>query len=295
MPPIGADSQIEVARSIESLRARVDGWRADKLTVGFVPTMGALHRGHLSLIAKAASLADRVVASIFVNPKQFAPGEDLASYPRQEARDLELLASAGCQLAYLPDAAVMYPPGFQTSVAVAELSKGLCGESRPHFFGGVATVVCKLLNQARPDIAVFGEKDFQQLLVIKRMVRDLDMPVDIVGAPIVREADGLAMSSRNAYLSAEERKRAGALNRVIADVARDLENGARVDTALRSGRAALETAGLAKIDYLEVRSAENLTPLGPGPLAGAPARVFAAVYVGKARLIDNWPVGGDRG
>lgn len=296
MSPIGPDSNLGVARSIKALRARVDNWRANKLTVAFVPTMGALHQGHISLIKRAGGLADRTVASIFVNPAQFAAHEDLDAYPRDEARDLTLLQAAGCSLAYTPPAAEMYPPGFQTAVAVSEISQGLCGASRPHFFGGVATVVCKLLNQCRPDVAVFGEKDFQQLLVIRRMVRDLDMDVDIVGAPIVREPDGLAMSSRNAYLSADERRVAGAVNLTLAKASAKLLLGQSVSDVMHESRRALEAAGVASIDYFEARRESDLAPLGPGPLgadtvSGAdPARLFAAVFVGATRLIDNWPI-----
>lgn len=288
MPAAAVDSQIGVVRSIKALRARIDGWRAAGETVGLAPTMGALHEGHLSLIRRSNSLVRRTVASIFVNPSQFAPHEDFGSYPRQEANDLDLLQKAGCHLAFIPSAEEMYPDGFQTSVAVSQVSQGLCGASRPHFFGGVATVVCKLLNQARPDIAVFGEKDYQQLLVIRRMVKDLNMPVDIIGAPIVRESDGLAMSSRNAYLGAEDRQIAGRLNHIIKSMAQAIEAGGTVADAIAAGRRDLEHAGVTRIDYLDVRGADLLQPMGPGPI-DKPSRVFAAVIVGKTRLIDNWP------
>lgn len=291
MSPLSADSQLGVARTVKALRARVDAWRSSGQSVGFVPTMGALHDGHLSLVRMAARLSDRTVASIFVNPTQFAPHEDFSSYPRNEAQDLEKLQIAGCHLAYTPPPEQMYPPGFQTSIKVEAVSQGLCGESRPHFFGGVATVVCKLLNQVRPTVAVFGEKDFQQLLVIKRMVRDLDMPVEIVGAPIVREADGLAMSSRNAYLSTDERATAGKLNKIISSMADRLSEGADASDVLNDGRMALESAGVSRVDYLEIRSETDLTPVLYGPIDPAiPARVFIAAIVGKTRLIDNWPV-----
>ena len=291
MSPLSADSQLGVARTVKALRARVDAWRSSGQSVGFVPTMGALHDGHLSLVRMAARLSDRTVASIFVNPTQFAPHEDFSSYPRNEAQDLEKLQSAGCHLAYTPPPEQMYPPGFQTSIKVEAVSQGLCGESRPHFFGGVATVVCKLLNQVRPTVAVFGEKDFQQLLVIKRMVRDLDMPVEIVGAPIVREADGLAMSSRNAYLSTDERAIAGKLNKIISSMADRLSEGSDASDVLNDGRMALESAGVSRVDYLEIRSETDLTPVLYGPIDPAvPARVFIAAIVGKTRLIDNWPV-----
>ena len=291
MSPLSADSQLGVARTVKALRARVDAWRSSGQSVGFVPTMGALHDGHLSLVRMAARLSDRTVASIFVNPTQFAPHEDFSSYPRNEAQDLEKLQIAGCHLAYTPPPEQMYPPGFQTSIKVEAVSQGLCGESRPHFFGGVATVVCKLLNQVRPTVAVFGEKDFQQLLVIKRMVRDLDMPVEIVGAPVVREADGLAMSSRNAYLSTDERATAGKLNKIISSMADRLSEGADASDVLNDGRMALESAGVSRVDYLEIRSETDLTPVLYGPIDPAiPARVFIAAIVGKTRLIDNWPV-----
>ncbi len=289
MPAAAVDSQMGVARTIKALRARVDGWRSAGLTVGLVPTMGALHDGHLSLIRRSNALAQRTIASIFVNPAQFAPTEDFGSYPRQEGVDLELLQKAGCHLAFVPTAEEMYPEGFQTSVNVGAIAQGLCGASRPHFFGGVATVVLKLLNQARPDIAVFGEKDYQQLLVIRRMVKDLNLGIDIIGAPIMREADGLAMSSRNAYLSPAGRAVAGRLNGIMADMAGKLAQGAAVETIIAEGRAAIEAAGVDRIDYLEVRSSDLLEPMGPGP-ATKSSRVFLAAIVGKTRLIDNWPV-----
>lgn len=289
MPAAAVDSQMGVARTIKALRARVDGWRSAGLTVGLVPTMGALHEGHLSLIRRSNALAGRTIATIFVNPAQFAPTEDFGAYPRQEGVDLDLLQKAGCHLAFVPTAEEMYPDGFQTAVSVGAVAQGLCGASRPHFFGGVATVVLKLLNQARPDIAVFGEKDYQQLLVIRRMVKDLNLNIDIIGAPILREADGLAMSSRNAYLTPEGRAVAGRLNGVIADMAGKLALGAAVETVIAEGRAAIEAAGVDRLDYLEVRSAALLEPLGPGPATKA-ARVFLAAIVGKTRLIDNWPV-----
>lgn len=290
MPPAPVDSQMGVARSLKALRARVDAWRSAGHSVGFAPTMGALHDGHLSLVRLSNALADRTIVSIFVNPKQFAPHEDFAAYPRQEGSDLDLLQKAGCHLAYLPAPEEMYPPGHQTSVAVGEVSQGLCGASRPHFFGGVATVVCKLLNQVRPSIAVFGEKDYQQLLVIRRMVRDLNMGIDIVGAPIMRESDGLAMSSRNAYLTAEERVVAGALNAIIARAAAAIGAGADVSPTLAEAADALVAAGFDRVDYLEARGAEHLEPLGPGPTDKA-GRVLAAVILGRTRLIDNWPFG----
>ena len=284
-----AAQAIGVVHTKQALRARIDAWRSEGLTIAFAPTMGALHEGHLSLIKQGRALADRTVASIFVNPTQFAPGEDLETYPRDERRDLDLLEAEGCDLAYLPSADQIYPEGFQTRISVEDFSKGLCGASRPHFFGGVATVVCKLLHQCRPDIAVFGEKDFQQLRLIDRMVRDLDMDIDIVGAPIVREPDGLAMSSRNAYLSAAERAVAGGLNVVIAEMAAALRAGENVEDVVESGRRSLRENGFEALDYLEVRRADDLSLTEAGP-APADARIFAAAMVGKTRLIDNCAV-----
>ena len=285
MSTANADSSIGVARSVANLRSRVGVWRENRETIALVPTMGALHQGHLSLVAKARAIADRTVASIFVNPKQFAAHEDLDTYPRDEARDLELLQNAGCDLAFIPSPEQMYPDGFQTSVSVAEVSQGLCGASRPQFFGGIATVVCKLLNQCRPDYAIFGEKDFQQLLVIKRMARDLDLNVEILGAPIVRESDGLAMSSRNAYLSTEERSIAGHLNKTLAAMAESIEKGDALENVIDTGRKNLINAGLTEIDYLDIRNARDLSATD---LTGE-LRIFAAVMLGKTRLIDNWP------
>lgn len=284
-----ANLQFGVARTVSALRARVGEWRRDGLTIAFAPTMGALHEGHLSLITKGRAIADRTVASIFVNPAQFAAHEDLSTYPRDEAADCDLLHEAGCDLAYIPDATEVYPPGYQTAISVADLSQGLCGASRPHFFGGVATVVCKLLNQCRPDYAIFGEKDYQQLLIIQRMVRDLDMDVKIVGAPIVREKDGLAMSSRNKYLTDEERSVAGRLNRILAKMTAALEQGDEVSRVLANGRADLTAQGFNAIDYLEVRDATDLSAQSEGPVT-SPSRLFAAAMLGKTRLIDNMAI-----
>src|ERR1700761_6344584 len=210
---------LPVVRTVSDLRAQVASWRQEGLRIALVPTMGALHEGHLSLVRRALEEADRVVASVFVNPTQFAPGEDFEAYPRGEARDGELLASAGCALLYAPRPDAIYPPGFSTTITVAGVSAPLEGERRPTHFAGVATVVAKLLIQAAPDVAVFGEKDYQQLQVIRRMALDLDLPVTIVGAPTVRAEDGLALSSRNAYLTPEQRPVAGVLNRVMKALA----------------------------------------------------------------------------
>jgi pantoate--beta-alanine ligase len=280
---------LSVARTVAALRAKVAAWRAGGERVALVPTMGGLHEGHLALVRRARDLAPRVVTSLFVNPTQFAPGEDFEAYPRDEARDAALLVAAGCDLLYAPTAGEMYPGGFSTTVTVGEVSAPLDGISRPHHFAGVATVVSKLLNQCGPDVAVFGEKDYQQLMVIRRLVRDLDMPVEIVGLPTVRDADGLALSSRNAYLTPEQRPIAGQLNAIIKATAEAVRGGEAVETAEARALAALGKAGFEKIDYLEVRGADDLGRLGPGP-AAKPARVFVAARLGRTRLIDNWPV-----
>jgi len=281
---------LPVVRTVADLRAVVSAWKREGLRVAMVPTMGALHEGHLSLVRLGNERADRTVASIFVNPAQFAPHEDFDAYPRGEDRDSALLAAAGCALLFAPTVGEMYPDGFATTVNVATgVSEPLEGVSRPHFFGGVATVVSKLLNQCRPDVAIFGEKDYQQLLVIRRMARDLDLGVEIVGGPTSREADDLAMSSRNAYLSAEEREAAAALPAAMAAAVGWLREGQAADSVEGRVKAILGEAGFGKIDYVEVRDGETLERLGPGP-AGAGARVFVAAWMGKTRLIDNWGV-----
>ncbi|MFP4003767.1 MAG: pantoate--beta-alanine ligase, partial [Alphaproteobacteria bacterium] len=257
---------------------------------GFVPTMGALHEGHLSLVDLAARHADRVAVSLFVNPAQFAPGEDFDAYPRTEAEDAEKLSRRPADLLFAPNGREMYPPGFATSVQVDGPAQGLETGIRPHFFNGVATVVTKLLVQCAPDVAVFGEKDYQQLLVVRRLVRDLDLPVEIIGGPTVREGDGLALSSRNAYLGAEERRIAGQFNRVLKDVARRAADGMAVDEAVARGKRALLEAGFEEVQYLEVRDAETLEPLSR---LERPARVLGAVKLPSTRLIDNVAVGGD--
>ena len=281
---------LPVARTVGEMRGQVHAWRSEGLTVALVPTMGALHDGHLSLVRRALLDADRVIASVFVNPTQFAPGEDFDAYPRGEERDAALLTEAGCHLLYAPTAAQIYPNGFSTTVSVSGISAPLEGESRPLFFAGVATVVAKLLIQASPDIAVFGEKDYQQLQVIKRLTRDLDLPVRIVGAPTLRAEDGLALSSRNAYLSAAERLIAGQLNVALERAAKALASGAAVATSEAIAAAALIAAGFDRVDYIEVRHAEDLSRLGPGPIGATPARVLAAAWIGKTRLIDNLAV-----
>ncbi len=276
---------LPTVRSVADLRAQVRAWRQDGLRVGFVPTMGALHRGHLSLVETALTRVDRVVASVFVNPSQFGPNEDFQAYPRQETTDAGLLGGAGAHLLFAPTVPEMYPPGFATTVTVTGISSGLCGDIRPGHFAGVATVVTKLLLQALPDVAVFGEKDYQQLQVIRRLVRDLDIPVEVIGAPTVRESDGLALSSRNAYLSPEQRAIAPAIYRVLTGLADRLRgSGAAAAPLLAAGAEDLLRAGFASVDYLELRDAEDLAPLAQ---ADRPARLLVAARLGKARLIDN--------
>jgi pantoate--beta-alanine ligase len=275
-----------IVRTVGDLRARIAKWRKAGERIALVPTMGALHQGHLSLAALAKKQADRAVVSIFVNPIQFGPREDFNLYPRDEAGDLQKLAGAGADLVFAPDLGEMYPPGFSTRVNVGDLTEDLCGAARPNHFDGVATVVTKLLLQCAPDIAIFGEKDYQQLLVIKLLVRDLNIPVEIVGAPIVRESDGLALSSRNAYLSPAERKIAPLLHRTIVEIAADLANGRGADDAAEAARFKLEAAGF-RVNYVAVRHPDTLNPLH-GPVKQA--RVLAAAFLGKTRLIDNVPV-----
>jgi pantoate--beta-alanine ligase len=277
---------IATVRTVKDLRAEIAKWREAGETVALVPTMGALHAGHLSLIGIAKSHATRIVASIFVNPAQFGPKEDFKRYPRDEAGDLAKLAQAGVNLVYIPDTAEMYPEGFATKVSLPSLTEDLCGAARPNHFEGVATVVTKLLLQCAPDVAVFGEKDYQQLLVIKQLVRDLNIPVQIVAAPIVREEDGLALSSRNFYLSHAERKTAPILHQVLSEAAAALADGEGCDAATSAGRFKLEGKGF-RVDYVAVRDPETLAPLF-GPIKG-PARVMGAAYLGTTRLIDNVP------
>ncbi len=255
--------------------------------MAFVPTMGALHDGHLSLVKAGLKEADRVLVSIFVNPTQFGPNEDFAAYPRTEAADAAKLEGAGAHAIFAPSVAEMYPEGAATTVTVARVSEGLCGAFRPGHFAGVATVVTKLLNQAQPDVALFGEKDYQQLQVIRRLAIDLDLPVTIQGVPTLREADGLAMSSRNAYLSAEERAIAPALHRALQEAAAKLQGGAASAEATEEAIAAILAAGFGSVDYLALRAAEDLAPM---PSLDRPARLIVAARLGKARLIDNIPV-----
>jgi pantoate--beta-alanine ligase len=279
----------ETVATIADLRARIANWRKeDGARIGLVPTMGALHDGHLSLVREAKARTGRTVVSIFVNPAQFAPHEDFDRYPRALDDDLAKLAATGAvDLVFAPSVAEMYPAGFASKIEVGGPSEGLETDFRRHFFGGVATVVAKLLIAALPDYAIFGEKDYQQLLVIRRLTADLGLPIEIAGGAIVREADGLAMSSRNAYLAPAERRIAGQLNLVLKDVATRLRAGEPIAAAEARGKRALLEAGFGKVDYVSVRDACTLAQIDK--LSG-PARVLAAAKVGATRLIDNMDV-----
>src|SRR5262245_33230748 len=282
-----SDSPLPIVRDVAALRAAIAKRRIGGKTVALVPTMGALHEGHLSLIRTAKQRCDKVIASLFVNPRQFGPHEDFERYPRDEAGDVKLLAAAGCDLLFAPERSAMYPDGFATNVIVTSVSTPLEGQMRPHFFGGVATVVTKLLLQALPDAAFFGEKDYQQLLVIKQLARDLDMPTEIVGCPTVREHDGLAMSSRNAYLSADERRIAARLNVVLHDAVKAVRGGGAIAAAEADAARDLRAAGFSSVDYVAIRDADTLAPLDD---AAGPARILAAAWLGRTRLIDNMAV-----
>ncbi|MCE9648976.1 MAG: pantoate--beta-alanine ligase [Parvibaculum sp.] len=288
MPLDTTSYALPVARTVADLRAAVAAWRKQGLRVGLVPTMGALHEGHLSLVDLVKTKADRVIVSIFVNPTQFAPHEDLDAYPRTEAADAAKLAGRG-DLIFAPNAHEMYPQGFSTTVSVSGVSEPLEGQARPTHFAGVATIVSKLLLQALPDIAAFGEKDWQQLQVIRRMVADLNIPVEILGGAILREADGLAMSSRNVYLSPEERKAAGQLNVIVRETAAKVAGGAIIADATREGADRIRALGFDHVDYLEVRDAATLEIFPSGRVTGQ-ARILVAAKIGRTRLIDNMPV-----
>lgn len=277
-------SGIMVVRTVEDLRRLVAQWRALGETVGLVPTMGALHAGHLALVAEARRRAPRTITSIFVNPTQFAPHEDFGKYPRTFESDCAKLAAAGCDLVWAPTVQAMYPENFATRIVPSGPADGLESESRPHFFGGVATVCAKLFLQTGADVAVFGEKDYQQLQVVRQTVRDLDIAIDIVGHPTVRESDGLAMSSRNAYLTTEDRARAPLLHRALQGVAEGLRKGDEAGQLTRHARQALTDAGF-RVDYVEVRDATTLAAATSS--ATAERRVLAAAWLGQTRLIDN--------
>jgi pantoate--beta-alanine ligase len=280
---------LPVVRTLADLRATVRDWKRQGLSVGMVPTMGALHEGHLTLVREAARRADRVVASNFVNPTQFAAHEDLDKYPRQQEEDARLLAGAGCHLMFAPTAGEMYPDGFSTSIAMTGPALGLEGDFRPQMFGGVALVVTKLFNQVQPDLAVFGEKDYQQLMVIRRFVRDLDLPVEIVGAPTERDGWGLALSSRNAYLSETELASARQLNGVLAQAASEAASGRPLPDVERDAQTAIIKADFDRVDYVAVRRADDLGVFR-NDVVDAPGRILAAAWIGKTRLIDNMAV-----
>ncbi|MFS3136763.1 pantoate--beta-alanine ligase [Gluconacetobacter sacchari] len=282
-------TDMRTLHAVADLRHAVRGWRRSGLTVGLVPTMGALHDGHLSLVRAALRATDRVIVSIFVNPTQFDNPADLETYPRVMEADARLLADAGAHVLYAPTVAQMYPPGFATTVSVRGVSEGLCGAHRPGHFDGVATVVCKLFLQSQADAAFFGEKDFQQVHVVRRMAADLDIPTRVEACPTRREADGLAMSSRNRRLVGPgDRERAGALPATLDDAARAIAGGQPVGPVLAAARARLLAAGFGDVEYLEMRRAADLAPLAA--LNGQPARLLAAAWLAGVRLIDNVPV-----
>ncbi len=276
---------MQTVRQIDDLRQALDAFRSEGARLAFVPTMGALHDGHMALVEAAKRAGDRVIVSIFVNPIQFGPNEDLAKYPRRDQADSRLLANAGVDLLWMPTPEIMYPEGFATSVRVAGVSEPLDGAHRPGHFDGVATVVSKLFHQVQPDVALFGEKDWQQLQVIRRMVADLDMPIDIQGVPTQREDDGLALSSRNAYLMPEDRTRAVALPRALGAAAKTIGEGGDRDAALAQAQESLTAAGF-EVDYVALVDAESLA----APVEGRPMRLLAAARIGGTRLIDNIPV-----
>ena len=277
---------LETIRRVIDLRARVAQWRKDGLSVGLVPTMGALHEGHFSLVRRSVTHMDRTVVTLFVNPRQFGPNEDFGTYPRTEDADAAALERQGANVLFAPGVEEMYPAGAVTTVSVPGIGDILEGSFRPGFFTGVATVVTKLLIQSAPDVAFFGEKDYQQLRVIARMAADLDLPVKIEGCPIVREPDGLALSSRNVYLTPEERRVAPALNRALNDVAAEVRaNGAAAIAAAEDrAKESVLAAGFRQVDYITVRDAGSLAPVSD---ASKPSRVLAAAWLGRTRLIDN--------
>lgn len=284
---IAAGINLSVVRQIKALRYRVREWQDRGLCVGLIPTMGALHGGHLSLIERMRHEADRITVSIFVNPKQFGEGEDMGTYPRDNDADLQKLREVGANLAFVPDVDEIYPEGFATEVRISGLTDVLCGKTRPGHFNGITTIVTKLLLQCMPDIAIFGEKDFQQLVVVRKLVKDLDIPVRILSAPIVRDVDGLALSSRNRNLDEEAREKAAALPSIMEDLVSRAAAGEELSKLQRSGKKRLLAAGFDKVDYVQFRSAKTLEQ---AEVVGEETRLFAAAHIGGTRLIDNWPV-----
>jgi len=279
---------VQIIRDIAMLHRAVTALKQGGKSVALVPTMGSLHDGHLSLVRMAKRVADHAVVSIFVNPTQFGPNEDFDAYPRDEARDAAMLAQEGTGLLWAPDVSIMYPASHSTHIEVAELGADYCGAARPGHFDGVATVVAKLFNQVRPDVAIFGEKDWQQLAIIRRMARDLDFGIDILGAPIARDSDGLALSSRNAYLSMEQRAAATAFPEALSAAAKAIAGGADVGETLAKAAAAIVNGGFDSVDYVALADADSLVRLTD---FRSPARLLAAARIGKTRLIDNYPVG----
>jgi len=281
-----ASSSVKIVRTVKDLREQIKIWQRQDLKVGLIPTMGALHHGHLSIIKQIQQQVDRTVVSIFVNPKQFGPNEDFSKYPRQEAADLAQLEKVDTDLLFAPDVGEVYPQGFLTNVSIEGLTTILCGAKRPGHFDGVTTIVSKLLLQCLPDVAIFGEKDYQQYVVLKQLVKDLDIPTKVIGGKLVRDPDGLATSSRNVYLSTEERQVALELNKTLANIAQTLEKGEMtIERALSTGMAHLLNAGFREIQYLEIRDEENLDEVTEE--IRRPARVLVAAMLGNTRLIDN--------
>lgn len=275
---------VPIVRTLAELRATVAAWRKDGAKIAVVPTMGALHEAHLSLVRAALARAERVIVTLFVNPKQFNSAADLAAYPRTEDSDAAKLSPLGAHMLYAPNAEEIYPDGFATNVSVSGVSDGLCGAFRPGHFDGVATVVAKLFLQTQADLAFFGEKDFQQVHVVKRMAKDLDIPIEIVPCATVRETDGLAMSSRNMRLSPTDRATAPKLAQALRAAAQRLRAGEAAEPVLRDATKAIEESGFARVEYLELRAEADLKPLAR---ASAPARLLVAAWLGDVRLIDN--------
>jgi pantoate--beta-alanine ligase len=278
---------IIIIRSLPELRQLTALWRAERLSIGLVPTMGALHKGHLSLVTKMLSHTDRVITSIFINPKQFGAGEDLEHYPKNEADDCQLLSDTGAHAVFIPDSASIYPEGFSTNISVAGISDVLCGASRVGHFDGVATIVTKLLVQALPDVAIFGEKDYQQLIIIKQLQKDLDLPIKIISGDTVREADGLALSSRNAYLSTAERDIAVQLSTALKHAVSEANSGKDLRSLEAEAIKSLIDAGFRTVDYFSFCDAKTLKQVDNINQA---TRVLAAAYLGKTRLIDNFKI-----